>query len=267
MAENTPGDPADDLAKLQRAPRAVAAWQSAQQLLLQGRHAHALTTYRNLVKQFPGVPQLWVELGIAAAGDLDFALASQACARAAELASNDPSLLVSIGQQYHRLRRLKEANECFGRAAAADPSSAHGSLSLAAWLERDRRLDQAWACVQACLARHPHDSRVLYFRAFLLHRQGLNGEAETALRDLLASDLRDPDVNSSACHLLGVVLDALGRYPEAMRRLVEAKAMVRQRADTASLQQTYDKMDRARRQLSSPAEWRGAAALVGALKW
>ena len=195
MIESAKTNPQDDLAKLQASAHDMASWQHAQQYLVNGRHAPALASYRNLVKQFPGVPQLWAELGLAAAGDLDFALASQASQRAAELASADADLLVSIGQQYHRLRRLDQSCACFQRAVAADPSSVHARLSLAAWFERDRRLDEAWECVQDCLARHPKDGRALYFKAFLLHRKGLDGEAETALRDLLKAGPPDPDVN------------------------------------------------------------------------
>jgi Flp pilus assembly protein TadD len=239
----------DDLARLERAPHAVAAWQKAQQQVMRGQHAPALASYRNLVKQFPSVPNLWAELGIAAAGELDFALASQASERAAELAADDSSLLITIGQQYHRLRRLDEACHCFEQAVAADPSSVHARLSLAAWFERDRRLDDAWECVEECLAQHRDDAHALYFRAFLLHRRGLNDQAETALRDLLKNGARDPNVKCSASHLLATVLDALGQYAEAWRWLLEAKALVRQMTDTASLEQAYDKMDRSRQEL------------------
>jgi tetratricopeptide (TPR) repeat protein len=249
MTINPKSNPQDDLAKLQASPHDVASWQHAQHYLLNGRHAPALASYRNLVKQFPGVSQLWAELGLAAAGDLDFALADQASQRAAELASADADLLVSIGQQYHRLRRLDQSCACFQRAVAADPSSVHARLSLAAWFERDRRLEEAWECVQACLDRHPKDGRALYFKAFLLHRKGLDGEAETALRDLLKSGPPDPDVKGSAQHLLGVVLDALGQYAEAMSWLGKAKTLLRQRTDTAALEKAYDNMDQARRKL------------------
>ncbi len=249
MIKNTKSDTLDDLAKLRRSPQAEAYWQNAQRYLLNGRHAHALASYRNLIQQFPGVSQLWAEMGLAAAGDLDFALANHASQRAAELASADADLLVSIGQQYHRLRRLDQSCACFERAVAADPSSVHARLSLAAWFERDRRLDEAWECVQACLARHPKDGRVLYFKAFLLHRKGLDGEAETALRDLLKTGSLDPNVKQSANHLLGVVLDALGQYTEAMTWLGNAKTLLRQMTDTTTLEGAYDKMDQARRKL------------------
>jgi tetratricopeptide (TPR) repeat protein len=158
-------------------------------------------------------------------------------------------LLISVGQQYHRLRRLDQACACFERAVAAEPSSVHARLSLAAWDERDRRLDDAWECAQACLAQHPKDERTLYFTAFLLHGKGLNAEAETALRNLLQTDPRDPDVKASASHLLGVVLDALGQYADAISWLRKAKIQTRQMTDPAALEQAYDRMDGARREL------------------
>src|SRR5215471_12898347 len=94
-----------DLVKLQRSPRDFARWQKAQQQLVSERHSMAVSSYRELVSRFPGIEQLWFELGIAAAGDLDFKLAQEAFARAAQLGAKDAALLVLIGQQYHRLRQ------------------------------------------------------------------------------------------------------------------------------------------------------------------
>jgi len=112
MIADGKSDPPDDLATLQRSPHGVASWKRRNNTD-QWPPAPALASYRNLVQQFPAVSQLWAELGLAAAGDLDFALAHQASQRAAELASADASLLVAIGQQCHRLRRLEQASVCF----------------------------------------------------------------------------------------------------------------------------------------------------------
>jgi tetratricopeptide (TPR) repeat protein len=250
MIQSAKNNPLEDLARLRRSPDAMASWQSAVQHLNNGRHAPALASYRNLVQQFPGVSQLWAELGLAAAGDLDFALANQATRRAAELAPADATLLVSIGKQYCHLRRVDQASACFERAVAADPSSASACLTLASWLERNGRLDEAWECIEACLVRHPKNGRALYFKALLLHRKGLDGEAETALRDLLKSDPLLPlDGQSHANHLLGVVLDALGQYAGALSCLGKAKTLQRQIANTTAIETVYEKMDHARREL------------------
>src|SRR6267378_206654 len=175
---------ADDAAKLQRSPREVARWQRAQQQLLGERHDAALTSYHGLLQKFPGVSQLWFELGIAAIGELDFPLAQKAFARTEELAPRDASMLVLLGQQYHRLRQMHLARACFEKAVVADPSSLDARLSLATWYERERRLDDAWECIEACAARHPQNPQVACVRAMLLQRKGRSAEAEAILREL-----------------------------------------------------------------------------------
>ena len=238
-----------DLARLEKSPRDIERWQKAQQQLLAGRAAVALPVYRDLTRRFPGIVNLWFEFGTAAAGDLDFALAGQALERAESLASANPDVLVMLGQQYHRLRQIDRARACYQRAVEADPSSTHACLSWAAWLERERRLEEASAQVELCLARHPNEPAALYYRAFLLHRAGRHTEAEKLLRDLAQSQLTDPNVKISCFHLLGVVLDELGQYAEAMEWLLKAKAVVRQTNNVQALEQVYDKADGQRRAL------------------
>jgi tetratricopeptide (TPR) repeat protein len=241
----------NDLAKLERQPREVARWQKAQQHLMGGRYTSALSAYRDLLKQFPGVAQLWFECGMAEGRDLNFDRADEALQHAAEAGAKDVSLLVLIGQEYFRLRRFDRARESFQRAVAADGHSVHALLSMAAWWERERRLAEALECVEECRARHPRDPQVLYYRAFLLHRQGRNEEAAVALQDLLqrAGEKIDLNLKVSIHHLLGVVQDALGQYDDALRALGEAKFSVQKMAHTDSLLRDYDKWDRWRREL------------------
>jgi tetratricopeptide (TPR) repeat protein len=240
----------DDFAKLRRSPHAMASWKNAQQYLNNGRHAPALANFHKLVQQFPGVSQLWAELGTAAAGNLDFTSADQAFQRALKSVTADADLLVAIGTQYYHLRRLDKALDCFKRAVEADPSSVKMRLTLAWWLERFRRLDEALECVETCLARNPRDARVLYFKAFLLHRKGLNAEAETALRDLLKSDPLPPlDVQADANYLLGIVLDAFGQYAEALVCLGKAKTLRSRTVNTAALEQMAERGNQTRREL------------------
>ena len=235
--------------QLQQSPRHVARWQKAQQDLLKGRPDLALAGYRELLNNFPGMAELWFESGLAAAKQLDFDLADQSFQRTAELVPGDVSMLVLLGQQYHQLRRLDKARTCFVRAAAADPSSIHAQLTLADWFERERRLNDAWECIETCVARHPRNAQVLCVKALLLHRMGRNGEAEMLLRDLIKSGSQDLNVKYSSRHQLAVVLDELGQYEEAVRWLGEAKAMLRQTANIAKLQQDYDRAVRRRREL------------------
>lgn len=240
-----------DLVKLQRSPRDVARWQKAQQQVVGERHAAALASYRDLVRQYPGVEQLWFELGLAALGDLEFKTALDAFGRAEQLAGGDASFQVLLGQQFHRLRRLDRARACFERAARADPASIHAQLSLAAWYERERRLDTAWDYVEACLAKHPQNPQALCLKALLLHRKKQNLEAEALLRELIQGNAGDANVKISSRHLLGTVLDQLGQYAEALRWIGESKKLLRQTANVARMEQDYDQADRYRRELLS----------------
>ena len=234
-----------DQAQLSR--RDVTRWQIAREQLLGRRFRDALAAYRALVNRFPSVPELWFELGNAASGELDFAQANIAYRRALDLAPDNAVLLSLIGQQYQGLRQLPDARHCFERAVAVNPDSVDARISLAVWFEKERRLAEALEQVQACLAGHPRDDQARYFRAFLLHRLKQDAEAETALRDLIKDGPRYPYVTYASRHLLGVVLDTLGNYAEAMRWLLEAKAQARTITDTTLLERAYDEAGQLRR--------------------
>ena len=79
----------NDLARLQRQPREIARWQKAQQQLMSGRYASALSAYHDLLKSFPGVAQLWFECGMAEGRDLNFDQADATLQRAAEIGAGD----------------------------------------------------------------------------------------------------------------------------------------------------------------------------------
>jgi len=237
------------MAQMQRTPRDLDRWRKAQEQLLGGRIGPALAGYRVLVRRYPMIPELWFELGNAASGELDFALANQAYRRTRELAPHNASLLGLIGQQYQSLRQLDDARDCYERALAVDPDLVDARINLAVWFEKERRLDEAWDCVQACLARFPRDDQARYFEAFLLHRRKQHEAAQTKLRDLIRDGPRYPYVKYAAPHLLGVVLDQLGQYEEALKWLLQAKAQVRTITDTSLLEQGYDESDQRRRRL------------------
>jgi len=237
------------MAKLHRAPRDQARWQKAQEQLLGGRFGPALANYGDLTRRYPGIAELWFELGNAASGELDFNRANQAYRRARELALRNAVLLGMLGQQYQGLRQLDDARHCYQLALAADPDSVDARINLAVWFEKERRLDEAWECVSACLLRNPRDDQARYFRALLLHRQKKPAEAETALRDLIQDGPQYPYVKYAAPHLLGVVLDQLGQCEEALRWLIQAKAQVRTITDTSLLEKSYDEGDRRRREM------------------
>ena len=207
----------------------------AQQHVLAGRNVAAVGFYRELTTRYPEAEQVWFELGIAAAGSLDFRLAETALQQASRLSAQNAELLILIAQQFHRVRLPDLARDCYRRAAAVAPGSSHAALSLSAWLERERQLPEAWSCVENCLASNPKDLHTLYYRTFLLHRMGRNMEAEAGLRELLHSESKDAGFKSSVLHLLGVVMDALGDYAQALGFLQQSKSILQRTANTQSL--------------------------------
>src|SRR6478752_5879465 len=237
------------MAQMRKSPRDLDRWRNVQEQLLGGRHGSALAGYQVLARRYPNIAELWFELGNAASGELDFALANRAYRRARDLAPRNASLLGLIGKQYQSLRQLDDARACYERALSVDPSSVDARINLAVWFEKERRLDDAWQCIQECLIKFPCDDQARYFHAFLLHRMNKDEEAETALRDLIKDDPRYPYVKYASRHLLGVVLDKLGQCDEAMKWLIEAKAQVRTITDTSLLERGYDEGDRSRREL------------------
>jgi len=240
-----------DQARLNRSSRDISLWQKTQEQLLASRFRPALSGYRDLTRRYPGIPELWFEMGNAASGDLDYVLANQSYRKALELAPTNSSLLSMIGAQYQSLRQLDDARKCYELAVASDPDSVDARISLAVWFEKERRLEEAWECVETCLLKHPRDDQARYFRALLLHRMKKNTEAETALRDLIKDEPGYPYVKYAAPHLLGVVMDQLGQYDEAIQWLITAKAQLRTITDTRLLEQSYDQADLHRRELLS----------------
>jgi Flp pilus assembly protein TadD len=224
-------------------------WQKAQQDLLKGRGDRALSTYRDLLKRYPNSEKLCFELGLAAVKELEFEQADQAFQRTAELSPADVSLRVLLGQQYHLLRRMDRARACFEQAAAMDPDSVHARLSLADWYEREHRLDDARACLEALGVKQRENSQVRCFQALLFRRRGQLVEAEHLLREIIATPSLDLNAKHASRYQLAVVLDQAGEHAEAWRWLVEAKSILRQSANVAKLEQSYDLADRRRRQL------------------
>lgn len=239
-----------DIERLRRSVTGMASWQNAQLQLRNSRYAAALTGYSFLVQQFPGVPQLWIELATAAAGDLEYPLAEEALQCALKAGAGDSGALVAIGRQYYHLRRMEQTAACFEQAVAASPSSADARLNLASWFEQNRQLDKARECVETCLAQHPQNGRAICFQAYLLHHTGQSEKAETLLRDLLKREGRlGLDVQSNASHLLGVLLDARGEFSEALGCMIESKEARRELSKPANIEKTYDVMSQLRSQL------------------
>jgi tetratricopeptide (TPR) repeat protein len=212
----------------------------ARRHLLSHEFARAMARYQKLTRAYPGEAVTWAEYGNAASGAGQHGLADQCWQKALELAPANAELIGMIGHQYQGMRQPEKAAVCFARAAAADPRGINPRISRAVLLEQTHQLAEARAAVEECLAIDPGDDQARYFSALLDRRENKIELAESRLRDLLASDPKHPYVRYACRYELAQILDATGRYDEAMMGLSEAKQIVRGITDTEVLLKGYD---------------------------
>jgi tetratricopeptide (TPR) repeat protein len=214
--------------------------EEARGFLLASDFAQALPRYAKLTRQCPGAASLWFEYGNAAVKMRDFDLADRAWRKALELEPRNAELIGMVGHQYQAARLSERAAACFAQAAAADPRGINPRISLAVLHEKNHRLAEARAAVEECLAIDPRDEQARYFNAVLDRRENRIEDAERRLHDLITSDPRHPFVRYACRYELAQIMDRTDRCDEAMRLLVEAKAIVRALTDTEVLLKGYD---------------------------
>ena len=214
--------------------------EEARRLLIANDFARALPRYASLTRQCPDAAVIWFEYGNAASKMRNFDIADNAWRKALELEPRNAELIVMIGHQYQAARQSDRAAACFAQAAAADTRGINPRISLAVLLEKNHRLAEARAAVDACLAIDPRDPQARYLSAVLDRRENRIETAERGLRDLISSDPQHPFVRYACRYELAQLLDRMERFDEAMRLLGEAKAIVRTLTDTEALSKAYD---------------------------
>jgi len=135
--------------------------------------------------------------GVHCRGFTHYQMARQYFERASQEKNTSPDTLVKLAELYERFRFLEEASELVNRALQMDS-----------------------ACVLALLVR-----------ARLERLAGKKEEAEKTVRSFLTrSDLATWSTRIRGWYELGAILDAQGRYDEAMQAFQQAKEMIRPNA-------------------------------------
>ncbi len=217
------------------------ALEDARRLLFSHQYRPALAAYDQLAARFPRAAVVWFERGNSAAGAREFELADRYWNSALALEPANAELAALVGHQYQALRQPDRARACFRAAAAANPAGINARVSLAVLLERSNDLAGARRAVDECLAIDPRDEQARYLLAVLERREGRPESAEPILEELLSIEPRHPFVRHAARHELAAIHDRAGRCDDAMRRLDEAKAVVRGLTDTERLLRSYDR--------------------------
>ena len=156
----------------------------------------------------------------------DPAAAERCFDKAARIAPNKAVALAMAGVQAADFGNYEMSERYFLRALAEKNAVPKMFEQLAKIYERQRRLDEATAMVERALHLDPHCLPALLARARLERQAGRIEAAEQTLRSLLALPNPDVWVQAQAWYELGQVLDRQGRYDDAMRAFIPAKALM-----------------------------------------
>jgi len=212
----------------------------ARQFLEHCNFSKAVNAYERLTHQFPHKAWIWFEYGCAAGGAGLLDLVERAWRKALELEPHNSELSLQMGHRYLGLRLPEKARAAFERAADADPGGINPRVALAIFFEQNHRFAESREAVASCLAIDPRDDQARYFAALLDRRENKMEEAESSLRDLIASGPRHPFVQYASRYELAEVLNRTERFDEAMAALAEAKRFVRALGGVDVMLKEYD---------------------------
>jgi tetratricopeptide (TPR) repeat protein len=174
---------------------------------------------------------LLLDRGAAHGKRYDYAAAERCFEQAVRLAPNRGEALAMAGVHCRGFTHYQMARHYFERANQEKNASPDTMAKLAELYERFRLLDDASALVDRALQMDGDCVLALLVRARLERLAGKNETAEKTVRSFLTKS--DPPTWSTRIrgwYELGAVLDAQGRYEEAMQAFQQAKAMIRPNA-------------------------------------
>ncbi|HTA30008.1 MAG TPA: sulfotransferase, partial [Candidatus Cybelea sp.] len=178
-------------------------------------------------RQDPANPGILLDMGAAYGMRYDYAAAAQCFDKAVRVAPSRSEVLVLAGTQCRGFDRYEMARTYFERAVKEPGASADTFVKLAEIYERFRMLDGAADMVARALHMDPACALASLVAARLDRLSGRLEESERRLRPLLAQTSRDSwSTRIRGWYELGAVLDAQGRYDEAMSAFLEAKTMI-----------------------------------------
>jgi len=178
-------------------------------------------------RQAPANSGLLLDLGAAYGMRYEYAEAERCFDKAVRVAPNRNDVLVMAGTQCRGFDRYEMARHYLEIAAREPRAVPDTFVKLAEIYERFRLLDQACELVDRALHIEPANALAALVRARLDRLSGRSEDAERRLRPLLAQTSQETwSTRIRGWYEMGAVLDAQGRYDEAMAAFLEAKKMI-----------------------------------------
>lgn len=154
----------------------------------------------------------------------DYANAERWFEQALRVAPHKLEALVAAGINSRDFRRSSLAEGYFERAVAEPGAPPEAFVQLAEFYERTRRVDDAGKLIDRALALNPRLAMALLARARLERQAGRLQTAEAAARACLTVPDREMQIRGG--YELGLILDREGRYDDAFRAFLAAKALL-----------------------------------------
>ena len=150
--------------------------------------------------------------------------------QAAELETQDPQRQVQLARALLESKQLAEAEVAARRAAVLRPDLVEAYDALSVIMERQSRMAEAIAAAQRSAELMPEDAGRQYRVGLIMFHAGAWNGAEQALRQAIRVAPKPPTFHNH--HLMGIVLERLGRIEEAV---VEARTASELTPDNADL--------------------------------
>src|SRR5580658_1810410 len=178
-------------------------------------------------RQDPANPKILLEMGAAYGTRYEYADAERCYEKAIRVSPARNDTLVMAGTQARVFDRYEMARHYFERAVNEPRVSGDTCVKLAEIYERFRLLDEAAELVDRALRLSPGNALACVVGARLDRLSGRLESAEKRLRPLLLKSDRDTwSTRVRGWYELGAIVDAQGRYDEAMAGFLEAKSMI-----------------------------------------
>lgn len=178
-------------------------------------------------RQDPANPAILLDMGAAYGMRYDYAEAQRCFDKAVRVSPTKNNALIMAGTQSRGFDRYEMARHYFEQAVKEPGASSDTYVKLAEIYERFRLLEEASDLVDQALRLNPACALASLVGARLDRLSGRVEAAEQRLRPLLSQSGKDTwSTRIRGWYELGAVLDAQGRYDEAMAAFLEAKAMI-----------------------------------------
>lgn len=181
-----------------------------------GALADAIQTYRRALGVDAGLPELWVELGLALSESRDFAAAVESFSRAVRLEPHSARLWHALAQALAAAGKPSEALQAERQALARNPWLCEAHLGEAALLERAGAYGAAMLgyFIASVLPEAP-GAAAESLRRLGSEPDALDAESRAACAEL-ASELRDARENAARAQVIARQLSEQQREPAAV---------------------------------------------------